>query len=232
MIKYQGDARYSVEDASTHDRTTIDAVGALRLDDVARERVQQADVIGVDEGQFFPDLVPFCENMANAGKIVVISALSGSFERKAIGHVLELIPLAEKVDMLNAVCKFCLRDAAFSARLGSETAVQVIGGADKYASACRECFPKHNYHSPAHKKRPALLQEGAVPKRLAFTTEKAAADERLEAEVSRGNEAALPEESPAHKKAVVVLTLETPVVKASKLADAKLEGAAPALLPA
>jgi len=33
-------------------------------------------------GQFFPDFVSFCEEMANAGKIVVVSALDGTFERK------------------------------------------------------------------------------------------------------------------------------------------------------
>lgn len=33
-------------------------------------------------GQFFPDIVSFCEEMANAGKIVFVSALDGTFERK------------------------------------------------------------------------------------------------------------------------------------------------------
>ena len=31
-------------------------------------------------------------------------------------------------------------DAAFSQRLGSETEVEVIGGADKYVATCRECY--------------------------------------------------------------------------------------------
>jgi thymidine kinase len=33
------------------------------------------DVIGVDEGQFFNDIVEFAEKAANAGKIVIISSL-------------------------------------------------------------------------------------------------------------------------------------------------------------
>ena len=37
------------------------------------------DVIGVDEGQFFQEIVEFCELLANQGKIVVVSALDGTF---------------------------------------------------------------------------------------------------------------------------------------------------------
>ena len=33
-----------------------------------------------------------------------------------------------------------LPDAAFSKRLGTETEVEVIGGADKYVAVCRDCF--------------------------------------------------------------------------------------------
>ena len=34
----------------------------------------------------------------------------------------------------------CYNEAAFTKRLGSETAVEVIGGADKYMAVCRSCF--------------------------------------------------------------------------------------------
>ena len=54
-------------------------------------------------GQFFPDLIEFCERMANQGKIVVVSALDGTFQRQPFGRVLELVPLAEHVSKLSAV---------------------------------------------------------------------------------------------------------------------------------
>ena len=37
--------------------------------------ISEYDVIGVDEGQFFPDIVEFCEKAANEGKIVIVSSL-------------------------------------------------------------------------------------------------------------------------------------------------------------
>jgi len=100
------------------------------------------DVIGIDEGQFFPDLVEVCEKLAAAGKTVLVASLDGTFQRKPFGRTLELIPMAESVTKLQAVCMICFRDAAFSRRLGDETAIEVIGGADKYVAVCRECFFK------------------------------------------------------------------------------------------
>jgi thymidine kinase len=42
--------------------------------------------------------------MANKNKIVIIAALDGTFQRKPFGNILNLIPKAEKVTKLNAVC--------------------------------------------------------------------------------------------------------------------------------
>eukprot|EP00698_Gefionella_okellyi_P022423 TRINITY_DN7430_c0_g1_i2.p1 TRINITY_DN7430_c0_g1~~TRINITY_DN7430_c0_g1_i2.p1 ORF type:complete len:150 (+),score=31.34 TRINITY_DN7430_c0_g1_i2:263-712(+) len=102
--------------------------------------VDDYDCIGIDEGQFFPDIVDWAEEQANKGKAVIVAALDGTFQRKPFGSVLDLIPLAEAVTKLTAVCINCHQPAAFSKRIGSETAVEVIGGAEKYVSVCRACF--------------------------------------------------------------------------------------------
>lgn len=52
------------------------------------------DVIAIDEGQFFPDIVNFSEELANRGKVVVIAALDGTFQRKPFGSILDLVPMA------------------------------------------------------------------------------------------------------------------------------------------
>lgn len=71
---------------------------------------------------------------------MIIGALDGTFQRKPFGTIIELIPLAEHVTKLNAVCFKCSRDAAFSKRIVEGDEVEVIGGADKYVAACRQCF--------------------------------------------------------------------------------------------
>lgn len=78
--------------------------------------------------------------MANMGKKVVVAALDGTFQRKPFGSILKLVPLAENVTKLSAVCVLCQRNAAFSMRISDETQVEVIGGSDKYVAVCRGCF--------------------------------------------------------------------------------------------
>ncbi|KAJ8362633.1 hypothetical protein SKAU_G00114640 [Synaphobranchus kaupii] len=139
VIKYAKDTRYSSSDMATHDKYTMEAVSANRLSDVFTLALDAA-VIGIDEGQFFPDTVEFCEGMANSGKIVIVAALDGTFQRKPFGNILSLVPLAESVVKLNAVCTHCFKEAAYTKRLGAETEVELIGGADKYHAACRSCY--------------------------------------------------------------------------------------------
>ncbi|XP_061088707.1 thymidine kinase, cytosolic isoform X2 [Conger conger] len=138
VIKYAKDTRYSNCDMATHDKYTMAAVSADRLGDIYTHALGAA-VIGIDEGQFFPDTVEFCEDMANRGKTVIVAALDGTFQRKPFGNILSLVPLAESVVKLNAVCMHCYREAAYTKRLGAETEVEVIGGADMYQAACRSC---------------------------------------------------------------------------------------------
>ncbi|XP_078427281.1 thymidine kinase, cytosolic [Cetorhinus maximus] len=139
VVKYAKDTRYSKEDLATHDRFTMQAVPATKLSEVYQEALKSA-VIGIDEGQFFPDCVEFAEEMANKGKTVIVAALDGTFQRKAFGNILNLVPLAESVVKLNAVCMECYGEAAYTKRLGAEKEVEVIGGTDMYRATCRPCY--------------------------------------------------------------------------------------------
>ncbi|XP_032285745.1 thymidine kinase, cytosolic isoform X1 [Phoca vitulina] len=144
VIKYAKDTRYS-SSFSTHDRNTMEALPACLLRDVAQEALGVA-VIGIDEGQFFPDIVEFSETMANAGKTVIVAALDGTFQRKAFGSILNLVPLAESVVKLTAVCMECFREAAYTKRLGSEKEVAptclLRGGG--WGEARRRCAPSQS----------------------------------------------------------------------------------------
>jgi thymidine kinase len=124
---------------ATHDKQTHDATPCDTLSEV-NHIVNKYDCIGIDEAQFFPDLISFCSRMATEGKIVIVAALDGTFQRKPFGKVLELVPLAESIIKLNAVCMICSKDAPFTKRIGSETAIEIIGGSDKYFAVCRKCY--------------------------------------------------------------------------------------------
>lgn len=132
-----------MEKMSTHDKTEMCALPVSKLADVPASALVGVDVVGIDEGSFYPDIVSFCEEQANAGRDVIVASLDGDFQRKAFGDILGLVPIAEEVTKLTAVCTGCAQPASFSRRLSAETAVEVIGGADKYIATCRRC-----YHDP------------------------------------------------------------------------------------
>ena len=121
VVKYAGDTRYEDEreafarDAKTshvitHDRQSLAAVPCVKLADVSNI-VHAFDVVGVDEGQFFGDLAESCEAWARAGKTVIVAALDATFQREPFNDVLSLVPIAEQVTKLSAVCARCGDDA-------------------------------------------------------------------------------------------------------------------------
>jgi thymidine kinase len=61
--------------------------------------------------------VEWSDAAANGGKVVIISALDGTFLRTGFECILQLIPKAEKVKKLQAICKDCNQNASFSFRM-------------------------------------------------------------------------------------------------------------------
>jgi thymidine kinase len=142
LVKPASDTRYSTLRVSTHDKISADARVAERLGE-ALAWADEFDVLLVDEGQFFPDLADAAGGLADAGKTVVVAALSGDFRRAPFEQVARLEPLADSVLMLTAVCA-CGRDAPFSKRIGArdDDPVVKVGGAETYAACCRVCWAK------------------------------------------------------------------------------------------
>lgn len=142
LIKYDKDTRYNSRENEviTHNKNSRVAWPRKSLLD-AVSNIVNPSVIGIDEGQFFEDLPEFCEEMVNKGKIVIVSALSGDYQRKPWPVVSAMIPLADEISFLKAICMHCKEDkAAFSHRIGNETSIELIGGTDKYEPLCGTCY--------------------------------------------------------------------------------------------
>lgn len=149
LVKYSKDDRYSSDSVASHDRLMMEDILTISCSNLHpivsfvekfKNTEHEPIVIGIDEGQFFPDLIEFCEKMAQLGKEIHVAALDGTFERKPFPVIADLIPRSNNFIKLNAVCFRCKKDAPFSKRLGQDKKLEVIGGADKYESRCRECF--------------------------------------------------------------------------------------------
>jgi thymidine kinase len=143
VVKYANDTRYDKEMVSTHDLIKMKALSCVKLMGDIEVQVREYDVVGIDEGQFFPDIVQFCELMLAEGKTVVVAALDGTFQRKPFGTLLQLVPLSHSVDKLLAVCMIChKKDAPYTRRLISDTKLEIVGGSEIYSASCEECFEK------------------------------------------------------------------------------------------
>ena len=82
------------------------------------------------------------EDLANKGIVVIVAALDSTFQRKPFGNIINLVPLAEKVYKLTAVCVYCTEPAAFTQRTVESQEIELLGGAESYKPVCRQCFHK------------------------------------------------------------------------------------------
>ena len=56
---------------------------------------------------------------------MIVAALDGTFERKGFNNILNLVPYAESVVKLSAVCNYCKCEAHFTKRTSDDTEVEV-----------------------------------------------------------------------------------------------------------
>ena len=155
-INHEIDSRYDVNHTIvSHDKTTIPCIKTHKLTDIwsnhSMQRIQDHNIIAtsnvilINEGQFFPDLLEFITSLLNHGKQVYVCGLDGDFERKKFGQILDLIPLCDKVTKLTSLCSLCKNGTPgiFSMRLTGETQ-QTVVGSENYIPVCRECYVSKN----------------------------------------------------------------------------------------
>ena len=139
MVKYYADQRYSEKsEVVTHDLIKYDSINCKLLRN-SFETLKQYDVIGIDEGQFFADLVEVCEELALMGKIILIAALNGDFRMEPFPVIQRIIAKSDKIKLLKAYCFNCHKDAKFSLRIVQSNETVLIGAGEAYKPACREC---------------------------------------------------------------------------------------------
>jgi thymidine kinase len=135
------DTRYGLNsEITTHDGDSLPCMTIHTLNSVTEEVFASCDVIVVDEAQFFHALVHFVrEAVEKYHKSVYVIGLSGDYRRQPFGELLAVVPYADKVTMLAAICA-CGADAHFTHRKNPNSGQVVIGGGESYEARCRACF--------------------------------------------------------------------------------------------
>ena len=149
VINYIADTRYHETMMSTHDQQMIPCIQTDCLTPLCSdpqnahyEKIQQADTILINEGQFFQDIFENVLHLVESKcKEVFICGLDGDFMRNQFGKLLHLIPFCDSVEKLTSLCSDC-RDgtpAIFSFRTSVEVE-QLVIGSDNYKPLCRACY--------------------------------------------------------------------------------------------
>ena len=173
ILKYEGDHSSASNSLATHDPNRMNNYEAIKCKDLMNlillknneyvfngqlfeqlENVdlKEIDLIAIDEVQFMENLLPFCNFMLALEKDVICTGLSGTFEKRPIGDILQLIPIASKVKHLKAYCmweiahgKPCMKDAPFTRKIGGDkNKIIEIGSIESeekiYVPTCEEHF--------------------------------------------------------------------------------------------
>jgi len=102
------------------------------------EMSREAEVVGIDEVQFFDEELPdVVERLARREKRVICAGLDLDFRGQPFGIVPELMARADQVDKTYAVCMVCGASATRSQRIADSDQTVLIGAGAAYQARCR-----------------------------------------------------------------------------------------------
>ncbi len=140
IFKPAVDTRFSDEDVISHDERTIPSTPVATASQILL-LTSDADVLGIDEAQFFgADLPEVAAQLARDGKRVIVAGLDQDFLGTPFEPMPQLMAMAEFVTKLHAICVVCGAPANHSQRLSAGKERVLLGATDVYEPRCRGCF--------------------------------------------------------------------------------------------
>jgi thymidine kinase len=138
--------RYGEEVIGSHNGREWEAEVVDAEEEVDRIRDAEADVVGIDEANFFSqELVDAVEQLAQEGTRVIVVGIDQTFRGDPFEPVHDLMAMAEYVDKLRAICAECGEPATRNQRIidgepaHEDDPTVVVGADEKYEARCREC---------------------------------------------------------------------------------------------
>jgi len=120
---------------------TISLMRLLDFDSETRVRLERADVVAIDEAQFFSGLVAFCKQLVYVHhKHVIVAGLTLNSKAESWGEVSQLIPHAHVHMPLTAVCRRCGRESAIYSHCNVHKTENILIGDSEYEALCGHCY--------------------------------------------------------------------------------------------
>jgi thymidine kinase len=146
IFKHSFDTRYDELNITTHYGLKLPTVPCREPADIIRGIERGVQVVGIDEVQFYGDLiVPAIEEVLQQDIKVIVSGLDMDFRGQPFGAMPRLMIMAEQVDKLTAICSVCGEPATRTQRLLDghpapyDSEIVSVGSTEKYEARCRRC---------------------------------------------------------------------------------------------
>ncbi|HUX92999.1 MAG TPA: thymidine kinase [Ignavibacteriaceae bacterium] len=139
IFKPKIDNRYSSSDIVSHSEQSLPSILIDDINEVLNSS-DDADVIGIDEAQFFSsDIVNVCNQLANNGKRIIIAGLDQDYRGIPFEPMPQLLAIAEYITKTLAICMVCGNPADKTQRKTESAERVIVGAADIYEARCRKC---------------------------------------------------------------------------------------------
>ena len=134
------DDRYAKDHIVSHNDLRIPSRGVRTAQEILRY-AHEAQVIGIDEGQFLgPSLLEVCDKLARKGKRVIVAGLDQDYMGRPFEPMPQLLAIAEYITKALAICMVCGAPANRTYRKVARGGRVVVGGAEIYEARCRRCY--------------------------------------------------------------------------------------------
>jgi thymidine kinase len=142
IFKPDMDTRYDAKNIVSHDENAIIS-NPVANSKIILSLVKNAEVIGIDEAQFFDDDLPdVCDQLALNGLRVIVAGLDMDYMCEPFGQVPNLLAKADYITKLHAICVKCGNIANYSYRKTDHDTQIFLGEKDIYEPRCRNCYYK------------------------------------------------------------------------------------------
>lgn len=139
IFKPEIDVRYDIEKVVSHNENAINSIPIQNSSQILL-MLNDAEVVGIDEAQFFDtELVNVCNELAARGIRVIVAGLDMDYLGKPFGPMPQLLAVAEYVTKVHAICLGCGGLAYVSHRKIHNDKLVLLGETDSYEPLCRHC---------------------------------------------------------------------------------------------
>ncbi|HSR17056.1 MAG TPA: thymidine kinase [Ignavibacteriaceae bacterium] len=150
IFKPDVDTMYSHNLIISHSEQSLPSIKLNNINEIINLS-KEAQVIGIDEAQFFSEeIVTITNRLANEGKRIIIAGLDQDYRGIPFGPMPQLLAIAEYITKTLAICVVCGNPADKTQRKTLSSELVIVGASDIYEARCRRCHYIPGETSPAN----------------------------------------------------------------------------------